>query len=132
MVHLIVDAANVVGSRPDGWWRDRPGAAAKLAAQLASVDPAALAALDPAHAGAAVTVHLVLEGAAKDARDLPSGIDVVLATADGDSAIADLAADLQREPVVVVTADQGLRRRVQRVGATVVGPRALRAVLPEP
>ncbi len=26
-VSLLVDAANVVGSRPDGWWRDRPGAA---------------------------------------------------------------------------------------------------------
>jgi hypothetical protein len=25
MLHLVVDAANVVGSRPDGWWRDRAG-----------------------------------------------------------------------------------------------------------
>jgi hypothetical protein len=25
-VGLLVDAANVVGSRPDGWWRDRAGA----------------------------------------------------------------------------------------------------------
>ena len=27
---LIVDAANVVGSVPDGWWRDRAGAARRL------------------------------------------------------------------------------------------------------
>ena len=24
---LLIDAANVVGSRPTGWWRDRAGAA---------------------------------------------------------------------------------------------------------
>ena len=35
---LIVDGANVVGSRPDGWWRDRPGAAARLQAQLLAAD----------------------------------------------------------------------------------------------
>ena len=31
---LVVDGANVVGSRPDGWWRDRPGAAGRLASRL--------------------------------------------------------------------------------------------------
>src|SRR5579884_836744 len=31
---LVVDAANVVGSRPTGWWRDRPGAARKLVEDL--------------------------------------------------------------------------------------------------
>src|SRR5262245_4687382 len=31
---LIVDAANVVGSRPTGWWRDRPGAARRFAEQM--------------------------------------------------------------------------------------------------
>ncbi|MGL5866243.1 MAG: hypothetical protein ACRCYX_10300 [Dermatophilaceae bacterium] len=34
---LVVDEANVVGSRPDGWWRDRPGAAARLPAVVAAV-----------------------------------------------------------------------------------------------
>ncbi len=37
MVVLLIDAANVVGSRPDGWWRDRAGAAARLVEQLAAV-----------------------------------------------------------------------------------------------
>ena len=57
MTVLLVDVANAVGSRPDGWWRDRPGAATRLAEQL-------VAALD---AGALDTdrVHLVLEGAAR-------------------------------------------------------------------
>jgi 8-oxo-dGTP diphosphatase len=31
---IIVDGANVVGSRPDGWWRDRVGAAVRLRDQL--------------------------------------------------------------------------------------------------
>jgi 8-oxo-dGTP diphosphatase len=34
-VTIIVDGANVVGSRPDGWWRDRAGAALRLRDQLA-------------------------------------------------------------------------------------------------
>jgi hypothetical protein len=29
-VHRVVDAMNVIGSRPDGWWRDREGAIARL------------------------------------------------------------------------------------------------------
>jgi hypothetical protein len=55
-VELVVDAANVVGSRPDGWWRDRPGAAARLVSALA----AAL------HSGALTSpVVVILEGAAR-------------------------------------------------------------------
>src|SRR3954466_4180603 len=30
----LVDGMNVVGARPDGWWRDRPGAMARLTAAL--------------------------------------------------------------------------------------------------
>ena len=37
MTMVLVDAANVVGSRPDGWWRDRAGATARLLARLASL-----------------------------------------------------------------------------------------------
>ena len=33
-MHFVVDAMNVIGSRPDGWWRDRRGAIEKLVAQL--------------------------------------------------------------------------------------------------
>jgi hypothetical protein len=50
---LVVDGANVVGSRPDGWWKDRPGAARRLHEQLAVTD---------LHYDEVV---LVLEGAAK-------------------------------------------------------------------
>jgi 8-oxo-dGTP pyrophosphatase MutT (NUDIX family) len=33
-VHVVVDVANVLGSRPDGWWRDRVGATDRLLAVL--------------------------------------------------------------------------------------------------
>src|ERR1700752_44896 len=34
---LIVDGANVMGSRADGWWRDRAGAMARLHGELAAL-----------------------------------------------------------------------------------------------
>jgi 8-oxo-dGTP diphosphatase len=34
---IIVDVANVMGSRPDGWWRDRAGAAVRLHADIAAL-----------------------------------------------------------------------------------------------
>lgn len=42
-VRLVVDGANVVGSRPDGWWRDRAGAAARLRDRLTGLAAAGLA-----------------------------------------------------------------------------------------
>jgi hypothetical protein len=91
-VTIIVDGANVVGSRPDGWWRDRAGAAVRLhdklaklaerghegipAGELAGTDATAAPAargegLEPGAGRAGVlvpvTVLLVLEGAARAA-----------------------------------------------------------------
>ncbi|MGI5130527.1 hypothetical protein ACQEVB_27235 [Pseudonocardia sp. CA-107938] len=130
VAHVVVDAANVVGSRPDGWWRDREGAARRLAEQLAAAlaEPAALAAA--VGVPAPIRVHVVLEGRAARATDLPEHADLVVvrAPADGDSTIAAVAAELPGD-VVVVTADRELRRIVAAGGATVVGPGALRAVL---
>ena len=151
MLHLVVDAANVVGSRPDGWWRDRRGAARRLAGQIVAVlvarpedlvetldgrspTSAETAGSDPHDA--AVQVHLVLEGAASDVEDLPTHplLDVVHAPADGDSAIVDLVGELVGGPgrVLVVTADRALRARVHAAGAEVTGPGTFRAALPEP
>jgi 8-oxo-dGTP diphosphatase len=36
-VTIVVDVANVMGSRPDGWWRDRAGAAVRLYAEVADL-----------------------------------------------------------------------------------------------
>lgn len=115
---LIVDAANVVGSRPDGWWRDRAGAAARLYAAVAAAHDAGRLGHD--------TVVLVLEGAAKAgvAEGERSGIQVVHADGSGDDAIVAAAAAAD-EPVTVVTADRGLRARLRR-DAHAVGPGWLR------
>lgn len=107
---VVVDGANVMGSRPDGWWRDRAGAAARLHAQIAGL--AGLAGLD-------MEFVLVLEGAARSAKLAPAGhVRVVLAEGSGDDAIAALAA----EDTLVVTADRELRRRCEQRGAEVAGP----------
>ncbi|MCW0213353.1 MAG: hypothetical protein OJJ54_08335 [Pseudonocardia sp.] len=135
-MHLVVDGANVVGSRPDGWWKDRAGAASRLAAELAAA--VAGGALEPLRAcdGAPDTglrVVLVLEGAARRAAPLPAdGVEIVLAAADGDSAIVELAHDLtgRDEDVLVVTADRELSRLLHAVGARTVRPGALLALLP--
>ncbi|GAB0106657.1 hypothetical protein JMUB6875_56440 [Nocardia sp. JMUB6875] len=111
---IVIDAANVVGSRPDGWWRDRAGAARRLLAQLDVLRER----LPDA------SVVVVLEGAAKAAGDGDyEGLRLVLADRSGDDAIVDVVAEgIANRPVTVVTADRGLRSRVESLGATTVGP----------
>ena len=118
---MIVDVANVVGSRPDGWWRDRPGAARRLHDQV-------LAAALPER------VVLVVEGAAKPgvAAGEAGGLRVVHAAASGDDAVVE---EVGRATTVdgsttVVTSDRELRRRVTLLGAEVVGPHWLLSRLP--
>jgi hypothetical protein len=116
---IVVDAANVVGSVPDGWWRDRAGATERLRDALAAAGPGVL---DGGTADDEVV--LVVEGAARRVPTVP-GVRVVAADRSGDDAVVDL---LRREGGagdVVVTADRGLRDRVAQLGARVVGPSAL-------
>jgi predicted RNA-binding protein with PIN domain len=114
---LVVDGANVVGSRPDGWWRDRPGAARRLYEALLTI------------AAAGDDVVLVLEGAARAGvpEQQDGAVTVVHATRDGDSAIVEFVA-AQPAPAewTVVTADRELRERVRSLGAEVAGPSAVR------
>ncbi|SCL28474.1 hypothetical protein GA0070624_3700 [Micromonospora rhizosphaerae] len=117
---LIVDGANVVGSRPDGWWRDRAGAAARLRDALA---PLAERGVPPELPGP-VEVVLVVEGAARDVPGAP-GVRVVAAAGSGDDTIVDLVAATPDRRRLVVTADRELRRRVGALGAEVHGPRWL-------
>jgi 8-oxo-dGTP diphosphatase len=126
---LVVDAANVIGSRPDGWWRDRPGAVARLRDQLAAPSDGWSATLlgdgVPAGVRAFPAVVLVVEGAARDV-DAVDGVEVVRAPGSGDDAlVATVATRVARRPVRVVTADRELRRRVEALGAGVLGPRTL-------
>lgn len=120
---VVVDAANVMGSRPDGWWKDRAGAAVRLYADLVRLVE---------RGEGEVSFVLVLEGAARGAMAKitatdPAGIEatppvrVVLAAGSGDDTIVDVVRELDGRRVVV-TADRELRRRCEALGATVHGP----------
>ena len=134
---IVVDSANVVGSRPDGWWRDRLGAARRLRDQLTHV---ARHGIDTASLPAGVSggglvrllprVVLVVEG---DARPLAgeqvssawwdAAVTIHAAVRDGDTAIVGHSEHLQAAgaQTLVVTADRELRRRLGP-GVQVAGP----------
>ncbi len=117
---VVVDSANVVGSVPDGWWRDRAGAAARLRDRLAATVAAGLPGLP-----GPVEVVLVTEGRAR-AVEPAGGVRVEGAPRSGDDRIVELvAAEGAGRTVVVVTADRGLRDRVTALGAEVRGPSAV-------
>jgi predicted RNA-binding protein with PIN domain len=115
MERLIVDGMNVLGSRPDGWWRDRPAAMAALTRRLD-----ALAAAE----GIDVTVifdgrpHRRVEAAAEmvEVGFAPGGPDA----ADREI-VARLRADDDPGAIVVVTSDRRLRNSVKAAGAASIG-----------
>ena len=128
---LVVDGANVVGSRPNGWWRDRAGAAAGLRDRLARLVRAGVPGAEFAISGDWSwwpRVVLVVEGQARDVEPVED-VEVVPAPHDGDSAIVDavrgLRADRPDDHVAVVTADRELRSRVAAAGASILGPATL-------
>ncbi|MGQ4434507.1 MULTISPECIES: NTP pyrophosphohydrolase [unclassified Streptomyces] len=114
---VIVDGANVVGSVPDGWWRDRKGAAERLRDHLASNGL-------PGRTGP-VELVLVVEGAARGVTSVP-GVRVDSAPASGDDRMVELVTEATGRPCLVITADRELRRRVTELGAEVTGPRSVR------
>lgn len=125
---LVVDGANVVGSVPDGWWRDRLAAAGRLRDALALVAAEGL----PGGSGAPewacgrpLEVVLVVEGAARGLEDVP-GVRVESAAGSGDDLVVRLAGEAAGRHCLVVTADRELRSRVGALGAGTVGPRAVR------
>ncbi|MFD6280284.1 NTP pyrophosphohydrolase [Streptomyces sp. NPDC060209] len=122
---VIIDAANVVGSVPDHWWRDRRGAAERLRDSLVPYAADGL----PGHAGP-VEIVLVVEGAAREVASVP-GVRVEAAPGSGDDLIAELAGTAHGvRSCVVVTADRELRQRVEAYGARTTGPRTVRPLPP--
>lgn len=128
---VYVDAMNVIGSRPDGWWRDRDGAVRRLASRL-----------QPFASQQDAEVVLVVDG--RPVTGLPEGrngpIVVRYAERSGrdaaDDRIIELLGDRNddrhdpgRAVPLVVTADRELGRRAHVAGAHVVGPRHLLAAL---
>jgi predicted RNA-binding protein with PIN domain len=119
----LVDGMNVVGSRPDGWWRDRRGAMRRLVDRLE-----ALAASE----GAEVVVIF-------DGRPFPiaaRGVEVGFATRSGRNAADDeiarrVEADPEASGLRVVTSDGELAARARGAGAEVVSAGAFLARLDE-
>jgi 8-oxo-dGTP diphosphatase len=147
-VTVVVDVANVMGSRPDGWWRDRAGAAVRLHADITRLAGSGRAILpdEPGETGTeragAPGFVMVLEGAAKAAAARlapsepnapnapsepeaspvrPGEVRVVQAAGSGDDAIVAVVRRLPGRRVVV-TADRGLRERCVAAGAEIRGP----------
>jgi len=144
---VIVDAANVMGSRPDGWWRDRAGAARRLRDQLTGLAADGIPSLPDSMDAPALErwfpdIVLVVEGAARSVAaahaagppghgrsGAPGGepgsgdgrVRVVAAPGSGDDTIAAVAGELEGRRLVV-TADRQLRERCVAAGASVTGP----------
>jgi predicted RNA-binding protein with PIN domain len=125
-LHWVVDGMNVIGSRPDGWWRDRAGARRRLVSDLATL------------VGADSEVTVVFDGrpgpgevdaaaaAGVTARFAPGGPNAA------DHAIVELLPGLgEQEAVTVVTSDGALADSVRRTGVAVEGVKAFRGRLPD-
>jgi 8-oxo-dGTP diphosphatase len=132
-VTVVVDVANVMGARADGWWRDRAGAALRLSEQVIALAARGVPA-ESMPAGVPVPDGwvLVLEGrsnaaasaAAASAAASPNGAGsarVVTAPGSGDDAIVSEVVS-RGGACLVVTADRELRRRCEAAGAAVTGP----------
>jgi predicted RNA-binding protein with PIN domain len=118
----IVDGMNVIGSRPDGWWRNRSRAMAALverleqwaAAEGADVTVVFERPLTPQIESAAINVAHAPKAAANSADD-----EIVrLVRADSDPA-----------HIHVATSDRALAERVQAAGAHVYPAEKLRNII---
>jgi len=127
-VHVVIDVANVMGSRPDGWWRDRAAAALRLVRGSAVLPGRRVSGPD----GVAVRLARVVAVVEGQARAVPEvdGVDLVRASADGDQAVVQacetIVADGGRP--LAVTADRALRARLP-AGTVLAGPRWLLGLL---
>jgi 8-oxo-dGTP diphosphatase len=138
-IRIVVDMANVVGSRPDGWWHDREGSNARLRRRITALAEHGLdAARLPAGTatGSLATVLpgwvLVVEGAARtlaDAAESRGYVSTVAASGSGDDEIVARVGDPTQLTTVVVTGDRELRARVG--SAVCVGPQWLLSLLDE-
>ena len=115
-----MDGNNVMGSRPDGWWRDRTGAARRL---VAEVIPLALG-----HGG---VWTIVFDGMEPPRMPPSPECLIVVHTGHGrrdgaDDRIVELVHERSdRAASLVYTSDAKLRTRVKALGTQVMGSGAL-------
>jgi predicted RNA-binding protein with PIN domain len=119
----LVDGMNVIGSAPDGWWRDRTGAMRRLVGEL-----------DAFAAAEGAGVGVVLDGRPREV-GAPARVDVAFAGVGANAADDEIArraaADAAPQELTVVTSDRDLAARVSAAGAQVEGVRAFRERLAE-
>jgi predicted RNA-binding protein with PIN domain len=110
----LVDGMNVIGSRPDGWWRDRPAAMRRLVDELAGLDGEVVVVFD----GKPFPIETERVEVRFASRRGPNAAD--------DDIAAHVAADPDAATLTVVTSDADLTRRVREQGAQVEGAGAFR------
>jgi predicted RNA-binding protein with PIN domain len=125
-LHWVVDGMNLIGSRPDGWWRDRAGARRRLVSDLAAL------------VGTEAEVTVVFDGHPRPGEvDAAAAVGVTARFAPGgpnaaDDAIVELLPGLgDPGAVTVVTSDTALADSVRKAGVVVEGVKAFRARLPD-
>jgi predicted RNA-binding protein with PIN domain len=121
-VHRVVDAMNVIGSKPDGWWRERAGAIERLVAQV-----------DRWAEGGEERVTVMLEHQPR--REIEAErVEVAWASSGGANAadreiLARLPDWLAEDEVVVVTSDRDLATKARALGAEIASSRPFRTKL---
>jgi predicted RNA-binding protein with PIN domain len=125
-VHWVVDGMNLIGSRPDGWWRDRPGARRRLVSELATLvgpDVEITVVFDGRPGAGEVDAAATLGITARFAPGGPNAADHAI--------VARLEALTDRAGITVVTSDGALADAVRRAGAAVEGVGTFRDRLPD-
>ena len=113
MTRWLIDASSVIGSRPDGWWRDRDGAVRRLLDDLRAF------AKDEA-------VTVVLDAGPRELAGREGALEIAIAPRRGRDAADDeivrrLDADPDPASIRVVTSDAALAARARERGAQVEG-----------
>lgn len=117
----FVDAMNVIGSRPDGWWKDRHAAMERLVGQLEALasDEDGITVFFEREPSPPITSDAIEIAWAPESR--PDAAD--------DEIVRRLGAEDDPATVTVVTSDRRLGGRVRAIGATVEGAAQFRARL---
>jgi predicted RNA-binding protein with PIN domain len=126
-VRFIVDGMNVIGTRPDGWWRDRGAARGRLVEEVA---------LRGDDLGECTVVFDGRATTGETERAAGAGVSIVFAPGGpnaADDAIVEMVSALDRpDETVVVTSDRALVERVRRLGVKVESAKAFRCRLDSP